>query len=50
MPAALLMANAYGGVVFAYGSGPIAVLHFSLRAVGIDELSRPRLHQLLDLL
>jgi len=39
----------YGGVVFAYGSGPIAVLHFSLRAVGIDERSRPRLHQLLDL-
>lgn len=39
----------YGGVVFAYASGPIAVLHFSPRAVGIDELSRPQLHQLLDL-
>ena len=37
------------GVVYAYGSGPIAVLHFSLRAVGIDELFRPRMHQLLDL-
>lgn len=40
----------YCGVVFAYGSGPVAVLHFSLRAVGIDELSHPRLHQPLDLL
>ena len=37
------------GVVYAYGSGPIAVLDFSLRALGIDELFRPRMHQLLDL-
>ena len=37
------------GVVYAYGSVPTAVLHFSLRAVGIDELFRPRMHQLLDL-
>ena len=28
MPATLLMANACGGGVFTYGSGPIAVLHF----------------------
>ena len=39
----------YVGVVYAYGSDPTAVLHFSLRAVGIDELFRPRMHQLLDL-
>ena len=39
----------YVGVVYAYGSGPTAVLHFSLRAVGIDELFRPRMHQMLDL-
>ena len=39
----------YVGVVCAYGSDPTAVLHFSLRAVGIDELFRPRMHQLLDL-
>ena len=39
----------YVGVVCAYGSDPTAALHFSLRAVGIDELFRPRMHQLLDL-
>ncbi len=39
----------YVGVVYAYGSGPTAALHFSLRAVGIDELFRLRMHQLLDL-
>jgi hypothetical protein len=39
----------YVGVVCAYGSHPTAALHFSLRAVGIDELFRPRMHQLLDL-
>ena len=37
------------GVVYAYGSDPTAALHFSLRAVGIDELFRPRRHQLPDL-
>ena len=36
----------YVGVVCAYGSDPTAALHFSLRAVGIDELFRPRMHQL----
>ena len=39
----------YVGAVCAYGSDPTAALHFSLRAVGIDELFRPRMHQLLDL-
>lgn len=50
-PAVILYAcNAtYVGVVCAYGSDPTAALHFSLRAVGIDELFRPRMHQLLDL-
>jgi hypothetical protein len=37
------------GVVFAYGSGPIAVSHFSLHAVDIDALFRPRMHQPLNL-
>ena len=46
----LYVCNAtYVGVVCAYGSDPTAALHFSLRAVGIDELFRPRMHQLLDL-
>ena len=39
----------YVGVVYAYGFAPTAGLHFSLRAVGIDELFRPRMHQMLDL-
>ena len=39
----------YVGVVYAYASDPTAALHFSLRAVGIDELFRPRMHQMLDL-
>ena len=39
----------YVGVVYAYGFDPTAALHFSLRAVGIDELFRPRMHQMLDL-
>jgi hypothetical protein len=48
IPALILYAcNAtYVGVVCAYGSDPTAALHFSLRAVGIDELFRPRMHQL----
>ena len=41
------------GVVFAYargfGSDPKAALHFSLRAVGIDELFHLRKHQPLAL-
>jgi hypothetical protein len=39
----------YVGVVLAYGFGPVAVLHFSLHAVGIDELFRPLMHQPLKL-
>ena len=40
----------YVGIAFvAYGSGPIAFSHFSLRAVDIDELFRLRMHQPLNL-
>lgn len=39
----------YVGVVLAYGFGPIAISHFSLHAVGIDELFRPLMDQPLNL-